>query len=193
VIVVAVAATTIVVTLVGIALRPGDAGAPRLAPRPSWQKPVESSDKLQFHMLGYARRAAPMKELASAQEGGSSTYVKQGGDAVPRTAGEHAATNSDDPSADVVTGSTNIASEPAASATDDATSLAAPASLASARSGASNKIATGPSPVIALSAVPLPPERPKHLRPPLVHAIRAAAGVNNAHNIFAPQDRTATP
>jgi hypothetical protein len=201
VILVATAATATVVTLVGTALRPvsGDAGAPRVAQRPSWQTSVDNSRKLQFHMLGYAYRAdepnrqqqlsqspAPMKDETSAQEGGTSIYIKQGGDAAQRAAlaGEHPANNSNDPSADagLVTGGTSASTnEPAASATHD--NLLAPASIASAQPA-------GSSPVIALPVVPLPPERPKHLRPPIIHAVRAAAGANN---IFAPQDRNATP
>jgi hypothetical protein len=135
-------------------------------------------------MLGYARRAAPIGTASgSADEGGTSTYVKQGGDTPERStsAGDRATTHSDDQGSDgIATGTVNTnTSEPPANATNNGVDPAAPTRIARTQSGASVTDAIQSGPPIALSAAlpPLPRPRPFLLFHRPIPAVRAAVGV----------------
>ena len=186
VILVTMIATAITVTLVGTALRPvprdvRTAALPRAAEPPAWQTQTDNRDRQQFHMLGYARRAVPIDTASrSTSEGGTSTYVKQGGDTAQHSplAGNHPMTHADDPGSDngTATGSVNT-SEPPASATNDGLDLAAPTRIARTQTGVSVTDAIQPGRPIALSAAPPPLPRPRPFlffhRP--IHLARPAA------------------
>jgi hypothetical protein len=184
VILVTMTATAITVTLVGTALRPVSRALPRAAEPPSWQTQTDNRDRQQFHMLGYARRAAPIDTATgSTSEGGTSTYVKQGGDTTEHAtlAGDHPVTHADEPDSDngMTTGTVNTnTSESPANATNDGVDLAAPTRIARTRTGVSATDAIQSGRPIALSAAlpPLPRPRPFLLFHRPIPAVRAAVG-----------------
>src|SRR5262249_55661417 len=142
-------------------------------------------DRQQFHMLGYARRATPTDTAnGSAGQGGTSTYVKQGGDAAEHStlADDHPTTHADDPGeSGMVTGTVNTnTNEPPANATNDAAAPAAPTRIARSQPGVSVTDAIESGRPIARSAMlpPLPSPRPFLLfRRPLVRPATAAPSI----------------
>jgi hypothetical protein len=189
VILVTMTATAITVTLVGTALKPvprdvRSAALPRAAEPPSWQTRTDNRDRQQFHMLGYARRAVPIETAnGSTSEGGTSTYVKQGGDTAEHAtlAGDRPMTHPNDPDSDsgMATGTVNTnTSEPPANATNDGLDLAAPTRIARTQTGVSATDAIQSGRPIALSAAlpPLPRPRPFLLFRRPIPAVRSAVG-----------------
>jgi hypothetical protein len=221
----AMALTAILVTLVGTALMPvpGDpyirsAGFPRVGQPLVQQAQVENPEWQQLHMLGYARRADELNRLLALSQlpapisgelpgaldgldGGSSSYAKQGGDAVDSAtasptlalAPTQPARNPDEQRPDVaVTGSVNSSS--AAKISDRATDGTVVNEPASSPVDPDPKIASTQSgPIETEAADSVSPFAPIAVLPPIAKPRPHALARRKNHAGRATTDGTATP